>query len=126
MLIETSLILANFHRANLRWGVSDYTVQIVVHVLQKSVLTAFCIMPWTSIMMKVIPNNIEASMYAVVCAAILLPFTWGGEFMGAIMIDVFNITTEDKSNFGVALEYRMITILIAMGFTVFLPRNQDI
>jgi hypothetical protein len=90
--------LANINRVNLRYGISDFHLNIVNMLLQKAVLTSLCVLPMTIMMMHVIPKNIEASMFAVISATINYSMEWGGDITGAFVCHYLGITTGHKSN----------------------------
>ena len=118
--------LANVNRLNLRWGISDFYLNLVLMLLQKAVLTSLCILPITIMMMQVIPKNIEASMFAVISATINYSMEWGGDITGAFVCRHFGITTLNKTNLHSAVELKLQMLAIVVILTQILPKNQEL
>lgn len=119
------MILAAFYKYNLVFGISNLKWQICIFALGKLQIS-LSILPMTSIIMQVIPENIEASMFAVVSAALSISIEWGGDIVGALVCRYFDITSEDKSNFQFALMYKVFVLVLILCFSKILPTNQEI
>jgi hypothetical protein len=122
-LVSSLATLANVYRVNLRWGISDFELNLAVMFLNKAVLTSLCILPITIAMMQVIPKNIEASMFAVVSATINFSMEWGGDISGAFVSHQYGITTHNKSNLHKAIEFKMQMLALIVMLTQILPKN---
>ena len=57
-------------RWNLEFGIDDLTVSAVLFFLSGTIVNCLCVLPMTVLMSYIIPRNIEASMFALVTAAI--------------------------------------------------------
>ena len=84
---------------NIKWGISDYAINVVLMFFGKALGVSINIMPMTILMMKVVPRNIEASMFAIITAAITFSYDWGADFVGAIVCKTLGITKTDMSKF---------------------------
>lgn len=115
--------LANVNRVNLRWGISDFELNLGVMFMNKAVVTSLCILPITIAMMQVIPKNIEASMFAVVSATINYSMEWGGDITGAYVSHHYGITTHNKSNLHRAIQFKIQMLALIVLLTQILPRN---
>lgn len=93
ILTETVLVLSSFYRLNTLIGVSDFNFFMIIYIFGKANLISLVILPMSAMMMQVIPKSIEASMFAVVSAALSISIDWGGDIMGAIVCSFFNITS---------------------------------
>ena len=51
-------------------------------------------------MMKCIPANIEASMFAFITAILRFNDDWGGKFVGGIICEAFGIKNKNLDMFG--------------------------
>ena len=80
----------------------------------------------TVMMMKVIPANIEASMFAFITAILTFSSDWGGQFVGGCICSLLNITNEDMSNFGSAILIKNALLLVAISLISILPNNSEI
>lgn len=80
----------------------------------------------TVMMMKVIPANIEASMFAFITAILTFSTDWGGQFVGGCICSLFKITNDDMSNFGNAILVKNVLLLVAISLISILPSNSAI
>ena len=80
----------------------------------------------TVMMMKVIPANIEASMFAFITAILTFSCDWGGDLVGGCICKLFSITTDNMSNFGNAILIKNGLLLIAIALISILPNNLEI
>lgn len=113
-------------RYNLMWGVTDLEMNVMLMFLGKATQVSLSVLPMNIIMMEVIPDNIEASMFAIVGAIIAVSSEWLGEIVGGIVCDYYNITTENKNNFHLAIRYKMYTILLSILLIGILPTKQEL
>ena len=97
--IETLLQYANIKRLNLAWGISDLYLNIFLMMIGKATMISLSVLPMTVMMMCVIPKNIEASMFAIVTAAITFSTDWAGDMVGAAVCWFYGITSETMDNF---------------------------
>lgn len=77
-------------------------------------------------MMKVIPANIEASMFAFITAILTFSTDWGGQFVGGCICSLFNITNDNMSSFGNAILVKNGLLLVAITLISILPKNSEI
>ena len=125
-LVVNTLQYGNFMRINLEYGISDIPINAVIMLLGKASQTSLQVVPMTVMMMKVIPANIEASMFAFITAILTFSTDWGGQFVGGCICSLFKITNDDMSNFGNAILVKNVLLLVAISLISILPSNSEI
>lgn len=109
------------------WGVDDFTLNCFTMMIGKATLICFGVLPMTILMMQVVPQNIEASMFAVITACITFSTDWGGDVVGAYVTEQFGITDEDMTNLHLLLFFKILMIFVCMECSVvFLPTNEQV
>lgn len=102
----------------MRWNnqgpfpISDFHLNAFLNLIDKGSFLSLAVAPMTIQMTTVIPDCIEASMFAIVTACIEFSSDWAGEIIGAIFCNAFGITTKDMSNYPKA-------ILVKVGLLLF-------
>lgn len=125
-LIHTWLLYANVVRWTVAWGFSDLTVNLVLMLFNQSLFTCLAILPMTVKMMYVIPQNIEASMFAIITACLTFSQDWGGDMLGAALADWLSITSSDMSAYPLAILIKMGLILAAFLMILVLPSDKQL
>ena len=69
-VVITVATLVNVLRINLRWGITDMQVNMVLIFFNHANVVCLAILPMTVLMTYIIPKNIEASMFALLTAAL--------------------------------------------------------
>jgi hypothetical protein len=92
----------------------------------KALNVSINIMPMTILMMKVVPKNIEASMFAVITAAITFSYDWGADFVGAIVCKTMGITKENMSQFKNAILFQLFMNIASCYYIYLLPSEDQI
>jgi hypothetical protein len=69
-VILTVATLINVLRINLRWGITDMQYNMVIIFFNHANVVCLAVLPMTVLMTYVIPKNIEASMFALLTAAL--------------------------------------------------------
>jgi len=124
--VETLLQYANIQRMNLAWGVSDMALNMFLMMIGKATMISLSVLPMTVMMCSVIPKNIEASMFAIVTAAITFSTDWAGDCVGAAVCWFNNISNNDLTHFKGAMEFKILMILASISLVSMLPSNKDI
>jgi len=85
------------------------------------------VVPMTVLMMNIIPENIEASMFAVITATLTFSTDWAGDMIGGMYCDFFGVTTENLDNFHKVVITKAISIFIGIFLCyVLVPRNEEV
>jgi hypothetical protein len=126
-IIEAILQYANVQRWNLAWNIPDFHFNIGLFMVGRATMISFSVLPMTVMLMNTVPKNIEASMFAVITAAITFSTDWAGDLVGAVYCDFFGITNKDLSKFGHIIRLK-IFVVIACIFLIskLLPSNEEI
>jgi len=81
----------------------------------------------TVMLMQTVPMNIEASMFAVITAAITFSTDWAGDIIGGFYCEFFGITEKDLSNFHKIMGFKLVTIFVAIVLVCYLlPTNSQV
>lgn len=126
LLLETSLYLLNFKRINLDWGISDFTINMITMMIGKAAVLSLSVLPMTTLMMKVTPSNIEASMFALIGSILSLTTDWLGDFVGGVICNMYGITETDYSNYQQAIVLKMFLVSISMAMVFILPTDNEV
>ena len=122
-----SLTYANTQRWNLAWGVGDYELNLFLSVIGIAVLISLTVLPAISMMMHLIPLNIEASMMALLAAIISFQTDWGGHIVCAFYCELFDINKHDLSNYPKLLIYQIfMTFVCILLCCILIPSNQRV
>lgn len=117
---------ANVSRWNEMWGLSDFTINAITLFIGKASIIALSVVPMTSLMMRVVPSNIEASMFAVIGSILSLSTDWLGDVMGGLICNYFKVTDSDYSNFSEVLRVKQLCVMIAMTLSFILPTDYEV
>lgn len=135
-VVQTCLMYANLMRwninvlssgANLRWwSISDWHLNAILMFIDKATFTCLAVVPMTIQMTYVIPDCIEASMFAIVSTCITFSSDWASDTIGAVFCSVFGITSEDMTNLPTATLVKIALLFFVMLFVRILPTNEEI
>ena len=120
------VLYANVMRWTVAWGLSDWSVNFVLMLFNKSIFTCLAVLPMTIKMMYVIPQNIEASMFAILTACITLSQDWGGDMIGAFLCDWLEITSENMEAYPFAILIKVALHLFSFGLILLLPSDKSL
>lgn len=113
--------------ANLRWwSISDWHLNAILMFIDKATFTCLAVVPMTIQMTYVIPDRIEASMFAIVSTCITFSSDWASDTIGAFFCSVFGITSEDMTNLPTATLVKIALLFFVMFFVRMLPTNEEI
>lgn len=68
---------------------------MVLITINHANVVCLCVLPMTVLMTYVIPKNIEASMFALLTAALQFSNEWGSEMTGSFISHLYGVNTED-------------------------------
>ena len=122
------MLYINVRRWNIDYlGIPDFPYNIFLHMIGKATLLALMVVPMTCLLMKVIPKNIEASMFALVTGILKFSTDWAGDMIGGIYCNIFGVTTDNLSEFHWVIITKICTIVLGLILTQFLlPKNSEI
>lgn len=124
--VHTCILYANVERWTVAWGLTDWTVNLTLMLFNQSVFICLAVLPMTIKMMYVIPQNIEASMFAIITACLTFSSDWGGDMLGAALCQSLNITSEDMSQYSQAIQVKLILLLVTFILVFILPSDEDL
>ena len=125
-MLMTVLQIINFKRLNLQYGISHFYFNMILMLFGKATTISLSVLPMTIMMTYVVPKNIEASMFALITGALTFSTDWGGDMIGALLCEVFDITEDNMSKFDKVLMIRIACVAICIVLTRILPTNQEI
>jgi uncharacterized membrane protein YdcZ (DUF606 family) len=78
-------------------------------------------------LMQVVPMNIEASMFAVITAAVTFSTDWAGDIIGGFYCQFFGVTEKNQQNFSQIMFVKILMIFasIIIGLNL-LPTNEEV
>ena len=97
-LISGLNFMAYVNRAHQSWNIDSFTYIASTKLLLSNYgMMNIQIMPVMAMFMTIIPKNIEASMFSVVNASLMLGLLWGGQLTATIIYQALGITSDDLS-----------------------------
>ena len=135
-VITTCLMYVNLMRWNISvlsagenkrwWSVTDWQLNALLMFMDRATFTCLAVVPMTIQMTHVIPDCIEASMFAIVSTCITFSSDWASDTIGAIFCSFFGITTDDMTNLPTATLVKIALLFFVMLFVRILPTNEEI
>jgi hypothetical protein len=80
----------------------------------------------TILLMQVVPQNIEASMFAIITATITFSTDWAGDMLGGIVCDIFDVSNADMSKFEYCIVYKIIVIVLMLALIGLVPSQAEV
>ena len=108
------------------FGINDIVFSFFAEAAAYCLYVAFVGMPTLVLLTKIVPKNIEATIYSFFTSLQNLSIRFFCPMVGGIITDAFRITKDDFTNLSVVILIQIATSLIPIIFVCILPTNKEV